>query len=120
MEKNQSGEEMEIIIPIVLILALIQIFLDKKIRKDLTYGGSISDTNGFAPYAWTIAILGVGTFIYFIFFYESYYVVGLILILLFGVRAIYEWIYIRATKRHVVSVIMTSICAIVTVLLLIV
>lgn len=107
---------MAYLIPIVLILATIQLILDKKIRVKVDYGGSISETNGFKLYALTMAILFIVIIVCFFFIDGIHPLIGIFLMGLFFVRAAFEWIYIRNTKRHYVSLIMLTLSLAITVL----
>ena len=108
---------MSYIIPIAILLGLIQKVLDNKIRKELVYGDSISDTDGKKYYIWTIVILIIpSAFCIFYFSNTIHPAVGLLFTLLFLVRSLFEWKYIKETKRHVVSSIMTLLSLMLTII----
>lgn len=95
----------------IIILGLVQFALDKKYRKEGEYESKMSETDGFAAYAWTIVIVTVVGFVLFIFTTEMHIVI-LYLMVLAGIRGIFEYKYIKSTNRHIVSIWMVVILAI--------
>ncbi|WP_245640048.1 DUF4181 domain-containing protein [Paenibacillus dakarensis] len=96
------------------IIAVIQFALDKMITKT---DEKISDTDGYIPYRWFIVIGVIVVISFFIFVNEPYKYVwsGVLLILLFGVRSIFEWKYIRNSQKHVISLWLMAISVVGTI-----
>ncbi|WP_106769051.1 DUF4181 domain-containing protein [Paenibacillus faecalis] len=101
-----------------IVLGVFQIILDMKIRKklDYGYGGYMSETNGFRSYVLTLCMF-VAVLIISLFSLSQFHpLIGILLMVLFGIRAAFEWKYIRDTNRHVVSLWLVAISFVVTVL----
>jgi hypothetical protein len=111
---------MDNMIPIVLILVVVQWILGKTIRKKVDYDGSMIDTDGFALYFWSLLILSIGIIVCLFFIYGTQPLFGLLLMLVFSVRAVFEWIYLRNTKKYIVSLLMVAASLIVTVIFFII
>lgn len=86
-------------------VAVIQFVLDKIISKT---DEKISDTDGYTPYRWFIVIGGIVVILSVLFVKEPYkYVwIGVLLILVFAVRSILQWKYIRSSQKHIISLLM--------------
>nr|WP_106770011.1 DUF4181 domain-containing protein [Paenibacillus faecalis] len=94
---------------VLFILAVIQFVLDKIIRKN---DEKISHTDGCIPYRWFIVIWVIVVTLFFLFVQEPHHRhvgSGVLLVLLFGVRSIFEWKYIRSSQQHVISLLMMVI-----------
>lgn len=99
---------------VLFILAVIQFVLDKMITKN---DEKISHTDGCIPYRWFMVIGTIVVISLAFFDQESYRYIcsGVLLILIFGVRSIFEWKYIRSSKKHVMSLLMMGISLVGTV-----
>lgn len=98
------------------VIGCIQWVLDKKIRKERTYGGTMSDTDGFKLYVLTLCIIAA-VFITTLFFLPPIHpIAGVLLMVTFGARALIERKYIRSTNRHVVSILLVGVSLVVTIL----
>ncbi|MFC7559367.1 DUF4181 domain-containing protein [Paenibacillus farraposensis] len=99
---------------VLFIAAVIQFVLDKIFSKT---DEKISDTDGFIPYRWFIVIGGIVVILSVLFVKEPYkYVwIGVLLILVFGVRSIFQWKYIRSSQKHIISLLMMAISVVGTI-----
>lgn len=105
------------LILIMFVLAVVQLILDKIFKKT---DDKISYTDGNSLYKLFI-VIGVMVAILFFFFvnYDGpnlYIGSGVLLVLLFGVRSIFEWRYIRSSQKHVVSIWMMAISLVGTII----
>ncbi|MEE4570075.1 MULTISPECIES: DUF4181 domain-containing protein [Paenibacillus] len=100
---------------VLFIAAVIQFVLDKIISKT---DEKISDTDGFIPYRWFVVIGGIGIFLSLFFVNEppyKYVWIGVLLIIVFGVRSIFQWKYIRSSQKHITSLLMMAISVVGTI-----
>ncbi|MEJ3720020.1 DUF4181 domain-containing protein [Paenibacillus polymyxa] len=99
---------------VLFIAAVIQFVLDKIISKT---DEKISDTDGFIPYRWFIVIGAILVILLVLFVKEPYkYVwIGVLLILVFGARSIFQWKYIRPSQKHIISLLMMVISVVGTI-----
>ncbi|QNR65270.1 DUF4181 domain-containing protein [Paenibacillus peoriae] len=99
---------------VLFIAAVFQLVLDKIISKT---DEKISDTDGFIPYRWFIVIGGIVVILSVFFVKEPYKYVWIcvLLILLFGIRSIFQWKYIRSSQKHITSLLMMAISVVGTI-----
>jgi|GEM_PF-3203216 len=96
---------------VLFIAAVIQFVLDKGISKT---DEKISDTDGVIPYRWFVVIGGI-SIILSVVFVKGYVWIGVLLTLLFGVRSIFQWKYIRSSQKHFISLSMMALSIIGTI-----
>lgn len=95
---------------VLFIAAMIQFVLDISISKT---DEKISDTDGIIPYRWFWGIAIFFGILLEVFAKEppiKYIWLGVLLTLVFGVRSIFEWKYIRSSQKHISSVYMMALC----------
>ncbi|AWP25306.1 MULTISPECIES: DUF4181 domain-containing protein [Paenibacillus] len=101
---------------VLFIAAVIQLVLDKTISKT---DEKISDTDGVIPYRGFVVFGAIAIILSVIFIKEppyNYVSIGVLLTLVFGVRAIFQWKYIRNSKKHIISLSMMALSVIGTTL----
>ncbi|MGG1876283.1 DUF4181 domain-containing protein [Paenibacillus cisolokensis] len=101
---------------VLFLAAVIQLILDITIRKT---DEKISDTDGIVPYRWFFVIAAIVIILSAIYVKEPpyhYVWVGVLLALVFGVRALFEWRYIRSSQKHMISLSMMALSVIGTIL----
>jgi len=96
---------------VLFIAAVIQFVLDKGISKT---DEKISDTYGVIPYRWFVVIGGIAI-ILLVVFVKGYVWIGVLLTLVFGVRSIFQWKYIRSSQKHIISLSMMALSIIGTI-----
>lgn len=100
---------------VLFIAAVIQFVLDKIISKT---DEKISDTDGVIPYRWFV-VIGAISIILTVFFVNEppyqYVWIGVLLTLMFGVRSIFQWKYIRSSQKHIISLSMMALSIIGTI-----
>ena len=83
------------IILFIVALGVIQFILNKTTLRERD---SMSQTNGFEAYVWSIVIIAVVTFICVFLFKDYNSVLVVSLTVMFGVRAVFEWRYLRSAE----------------------
>jgi len=96
---------------VLFIAAVIQFVLDKGISKT---DEKISDTDGVIPYRWFVVIGGIAIILSVV-FVKGYVWIGVLLTLVFGVRSIFQWKYIRSSQKHIISLSMMALSIIGTI-----
>lgn len=85
---------------VLFVAAVIQLVLDKTISKT---DEKISDTDGFIPYRGFVVFGAIAIILSVIIVKEppyNYVSIGVVLTLVFGVRAIFQWKYSKFTKTY--------------------
>ncbi|PAD72816.1 hypothetical protein CHH67_21140 [Paenibacillus campinasensis] len=106
---------MNFAIIVILLGAVIQFVLDISIRKT---DEKISDTDGIIPYRWfwVIAVIfGILLEVFVKVPTYKYIGLGVLLTLVFGVKSIFQWKYIRSSQKHITSLCMMALSIIVTI-----
>lgn len=96
---------------VLFIAAVIQFVLDKGISKT---DEKISHTDGVIPYRWFVVIGGIAIILSVV-FVKGYVWIGVLLTLVFGVRSIFQWKYIRSSQKHIISLSMMALSIIGTI-----
>ncbi|AWB43701.1 hypothetical protein DCC85_05355 [Paenibacillus sp. CAA11] len=105
---------MTYIISTVLVLGVIQFILYKIILRNRD---SMALTNEFRAYVLsTVIVVVIGVICLFL-FGDAHFLIGILLTVLFGVRAAFERLYLRSTKRHIVSLSMVAASLVTTMIL---